>query len=489
MNTFKTKTTNAVWWSTLEIASRYGAQFIVTAVLARVLAPSDFGLIAMLLIFTSIAAILVDSGLGTALIQRQRPTPDDETTVFAFAFVASLALAGALILLAPMFAQFFHQPELTGLIRFVSSVLIFGGLATVPDALLTIRLNFKARTLSQTVSSVGAGIAGIALAYAGWGVWSLAWQIVLASALRTLMLWIASGWLPRGRFSPSSLKHLGSFSGYMLLSSLLDTLFTRVQSVLVGKLSDTKSLGYFTLAQSAQQAPALFIGGILGRVGLPVFSRIANDRDRLTAALAIALRVTTFVFMPCMIGIALAARPIIELLYGPGWAPAAPILSALALGTSLWPIHVLNLSAITAQGRSDLFFRLEVVKTLVGLTSIAVGSYWGAIGVAWGVTIASALGAYINTRYTHRLLGYGAIAQLRHQIPTMLLTSAAAIVGFLFLHFLPMGTASTILALFGGATTYIGLASLARPQAVIDTLTFVSAIFRREAANQADRTR
>lgn len=256
MSSLETRAANAAWWSTLEILARYGVQFVVMVVLARLLTPDDFGLIAMLLVFTSIGTLLVDSGFGAALIQRQQTTADDETTVFVFTMVVGAATALVLALSAPAIAAFFDQPKLIDLTRVMAVVLPLGAFGAVPDALLTMKLNFKARARAEATASLCSGTVAIVLALRGFGVWSLAWQGIVSIGVRGLLLWLYSGWRPRGRYRGASFRSLFGFGGYMLMSGLLNTVAVRLQSLMIGKLFDSRALGFYTLAQSTQSAPA-----------------------------------------------------------------------------------------------------------------------------------------------------------------------------------------------------------------------------------------
>jgi O-antigen/teichoic acid export membrane protein len=466
----------AAWWSAIEITTRYGMQFVVTLVLARLLVPSDFGLLALLMVFTGVGAILVDSGFGTALIQRQQTTVDDETTVFAFSLTMAVTLCVVLVLAAPAAADFFHVRELSPMLRVVSAVLVFGALGAVPDALLTVRLDFRARTMAQMVASLVSGFVAIVLALRGWGVWSLVWQQMIAAALRTFCLWRFCHWRPRGSISRASFQRLGRFGGFMLLISLLDSAYQQMQSLLIGRLFDTRSLGFYSLAQNARQAPLSLMGGVLTRVGLPVFSSLAEHPGRLLEALRPMLRVSMFVFVPCMVGIAILAKPLIEMVYGIKWLSAAPILSVLAVAGSLWPFHILNLEAIKAQGKSNLLFRLAVVKISLAICCVVAASPWGPMGIAWATLAASLINAAINTYYSRKLLDYGLMMQVREQIPTFMLAALAAATGWFILHWSPPRAPSFILSIAASVSIYLGLGSLFRVQALFDLKIFLHAL-------------
>jgi len=453
---------HAAWWSALEITARYGVQFAVMIVLARLLTPADFGLIAMLLVFTSVAALLVDAGFGTALVQKQQTTADDETTVFLTSLGISAIVAAALWFAAPAIATFYSQPALVELTRLLVFVLPLSAFAAVPDALLTQRLDFRSRANAEIFASLCSGVAAVVMAWRGFGVWSLAWQAIIAIGMRGLLLWVFSGWRPRGRFETSSFRSLFGFGGYMLMANLLNTLSIRLQSLLIGKLFDSRTLGYYTLAQNTQQAPAQFMSSVLNRVGLPVFSTVADQPAKLVGALRLSLRVAIFMFVPCMVGIAVVAKSLITVLYGARWAPAAPLLSVLAIGAMFWPLHVLNLAAIGARGRSDLVFKLEIIKRAVSIPLIVAGSFFGALAVAWAVLAASVFGVIVNTWYSHKLLGYGVLAQLQDQSATLLLSALAAGAAWLASHWLAHPPLALAVAVFAAVATYFGGAALGK---------------------------
>lgn len=466
----------------MEIAARYGVQFGVMIVLARLLAPSDFGLIAMLLVFTTIAALLVDSGFGTALVQKQDTSDDDETTVFLSGIGISIVVGCILWFCAPLVADFYSQPLLVPLTRLLLFVLPLSALAAVPDALLTQRLDFRARANAEIIASLCSGAVAVVLALRGFGVWSLAWQSVVAIGMRARLLWVYSHWRPHGRFRIASFRKLFAFGSYMLMASLLNTLSIRLQSLLIGRLFDSSVLGYYTLAQNTQQAPAQFMSNVLNRVGLPVFSSVADQPAKLVGALRLSLRVAVFVFMPSMVGIAVVAKSLITVLYGARWAPAAPLLSVLAVAATFWPLHVLNLAAISARGRSDLVFKLEVIKRVVSIPMIVAGSFFGALAIAWAVLAASVFGVIVNTWYSHKLLCYGVIAQLQDQATTLALSIVAAGAAWLASHWLRYTPYALVVAIVTAALTYLGGAIVCRMAAWRDLLDLLRALRSRNVA-------
>jgi O-antigen/teichoic acid export membrane protein len=473
----------AAWWSTMEITARYFAQFVVMIVLARLLAPTDFGLVAMLAVFTSVGALLVDSGFGTALIQRQRMNADDETTVFIFTLAVSVLLATALWICAPAVADFYAQPSLVALARAMASLLPLGALGAVPDALLTMKLQFRARAKAELFASLLSGLVAITLAFRAFGAWSLVWQAISQIGARSLLLWIYSGWRPKGRFRRQAFHELFGFGGYILLSGLLETISVRMQSLLIGKLFDSHTLGLYTVAQNTQQAPTSFISSLLNRVGLPVFSTVADQPAKLLGALRISLRAALFVFVPSMIGIAIVAKPLIGLLYGQRWEGAAPVLTLLSIASAFWPVHVLNLAVLSAQGRSDLFFRLALIKKSLSIGLVILGAFEGPIGIATAVLVANLLSVVINAHYSKKFIGYGVFDQLFDQRSTLALSLAAALAGWAILHWNRPSLLATITAIAVAGLIYVGGAIVTRNPAWTE-LVGLSRALRGQAARQ-----
>jgi len=466
----------ATVWSAMEIASRYGVQFVVTIILARLLSPDDFGLIAMLLVFTSLGTTLANAGFATALIQRQRPSLDDETTVFLFTTITGLLAGVVLWFSAPLITSFYAQPLLLPLTHFMAITLPIASFAAVPDALLTMKLNFKARARAEIVASLSSGAVAVGLAWKGYGVWSLAWQVLVASGLRTFLLWLNSAWWPRGRFRIESFEGLFGFGAYMLLSDLLDTIYLRIQSVLIGKIYDSRALGYYALAQSTQQAPASLMGGILSRVGLPVFSSVSEQQGKLLGALRLSQRIAMFLFVPCMFGIALVAKPLIVMAFGIRWVPAAPILSILAVSSSFWPMHVLNFAAISAQGRSKLVFRLATIQKLAGIAFILISASGGPIMIAWATLAATLFAVCVTTYYVSRLLGYGMFLQIHDQLGTFALSIVSAFVGWCALHFMEASVGATATSILSAAAVYLFGAYLIKHAALREVIALANGL-------------
>lgn len=443
-------------WSGIDAALRALLGFGITVALARLVAPDEFGVVAMVLVFSAIAGVLVDFGIGTALIQRRDADHVDESTAFHFNLGMSLLLAGLLALAAPWIARFFAKPELVGITWIMAASMVIGAVGAIHTTLLTKALDFRPLMLIGLWSTLLSGTLAVVLAWHGFGAWSLAWQALAQTVVSTTLLWWWHPWRPLRTFDLTSLRQLLHFGGFVTAARLVDATYTRLYSVFIGKLFSAADLGYYSRAQSTQQLPTNLLTRVLNRVAVPAFAQTAHDPTRLAAALAKSSRLLMFVNLPAMVGLALVARPLVEVLFGPRWLPAAPLLQILALGGALWPMHVLNLSALVAQGHSRLLLYIELPKKLVGVLALVITSRWGLEAIAWGQVATAGVAFFVNSHFSQRLLGFGALAQLRAISCTVLATLVMAAVVLIVDALAKMSPLSQLLILFvAGATAYL----------------------------------
>lgn len=454
---------------------RQGLQFFVSVVLARLLSPEEFGTIALLALFIGIAGVFVDSGMSQALIQRQSVSDDDSSTVFWFNIVIAILVAGLLLAASPAIAVFFGKPELVPLTAIMAANIVISALGAVHQTLFTKRLAFKPLVTIGAVASVVSGACAIALAAGGWGVWALAAQTLVAGTSTTVMLWALSPWRPRFVFSFASARRLFAFGGYMLASGLLNILYERAYTLLIGKFYGAADLGHFARAEGTAALPTVLFTNTISRVAFPALSSMSHDIERTRASLRLGLQATMLINAPAMLGLAAVAEPFIATVYGPQWLPAAPLLQILCLGGVLMPMHVLNLQVLMALGRSDLFFRLEIVKKVFGVAVLIAASRFGPFGIAWGLFGLALIALLINTSQTGRLVGYGIWRQLRDVAPAIVVAGAMAIPVQFISGFDSFSEAVRLLAGVGlGLVLFGGMALVLRLPAVpmLDQLVF-----------------
>ncbi len=416
----------ATLWSGTDILLRQGVQFIATLVLARLLVPADFGVIAMLAVFTGLASVLADAGLSVALIQRQDADHDDESTVFWITLLIGVAMAACMALAAPLIARFYQAPEAEPLTRYMALSIVVSAAGAIHFALLSKRLEFHKQALAGGIAAVVSGAAAIVLALRGFGVWALATQAVLMTVLTTTLLWLINPWRPATVLSRTSLRKLSGFGGFHLANSFLEVAYVRLYVVCVGRIFGAEQLGYYANADTARQMPATLLGGLISRVALPMFARAGHDPAMLRRGLQLGVRMTMLLMAPVVAAMVVLAQPLIEVLFGRQWLPAAPLLQVMALAVLLFPIHALNLQALMAQGHAGLMFRLEVAKKTLGLGFLLIGLIYGMAGIVWSQVAHSCVALVINTHYTRRFLRYGALAQFTDAAPPLLSAALAA---------------------------------------------------------------
>lgn len=406
---------------------QHGIQLVISIILARLLMPEEFGLIAMLTLFPMLAQVFLDSGFGAALIQKQDASHLDECSIFYFNIAIGLIAAGLLCLVAPGIAAFYDQPLLTPLMRLLSLSIVINSFGLIQTTLLAKRLDFKTQAKVSLMATFFSGAIGITLARMGFGVWSLAIQNVSSSLFRTILLWLFCSWRPAIVFSLAALRKMFGFSSRLLASGLLNTLFDNIYFVIIGKLFPPASLGYYTQAQKLQQIPTLSLSNMVGRVTFPVFSTIQNDEARLKRSMQKALKILLFVNLPMMIGLAIVSKPLVIVLLTEKWLPAVPYLRLLCAVGLLYPLHLLNLNVLLAKGRSDLFFRLEIAKKILVIIAIVLTCRWGISAMIYGQIITSAFCCYLNSYYTGKLIHYPITEQMFDIITYVALGAAMGI--------------------------------------------------------------
>ncbi|MDC0362094.1 lipopolysaccharide biosynthesis protein [Halioglobus sp.] len=456
-----------MYWSSLDILVRQGLKFVVTVILARLLVPEDFGTVALLALFLGLGALFVNGGFSAALIQKQDATHTDESTIFWFNIGAAVVVTLALIALSPWIARYFELPVLRPLTMLMACNIFISAFGTIHTTLLTKQLNFKALTIVGAVATVISSGLAIYLARSDYGVWSLAWQPVSATICTTLLLWGFSSWRPLMVFSGSSFNRLMAFSGWIFAASLLDTIYQKGYTLLIGKYYGTYDLGIYNQADNTQQTPTSLLTSVISRVTFPLFSSIAGDAARLRLAVRLSVRSTMLITSPAMLGLAVLATPFVGEVFGEQWLPAAPLLQILCLAGLLWPLHVINVNVLRAQGHAKLSFRLALVKKSLGVVLLVAGTFFGLTGIAWSRVLSSTLGLAINGYYTGKFLDYGAFEQAKDYLSAIATSVMMGAVVILSDRWIEIGGATELLVLivigavsYSVFTLFLGLSAL-----------------------------
>jgi len=410
-------------------------QFVIGIILARLLAPEDFGLIAMLTVFIALAEVFVDSGLSSALIQKRQVTVQDESTMFYVNIAIALAAYGLLWLVAPHIAGFYRQPALQGLLRVLSLVIIIRSFAIIQTTFLRKRLDFRSLFFRGLLSFPVSGAVGITMAYRGCGVWSLVAQQLVCASLNVACYWIRGRWRPRLIFSMGSFKALTGFGSRQLAAGLLDTLFQNIYHVVIGRLFSAVALGYYARAVSLERLAVNNLSTVASRVVFPLFCKVHHDVERLRAVASKTLAMLAMIMFPVMVGLIVVATPLISVVLSPKWLPSVPYFRLLCIVGMLYPLHVVNVNLLRARGEMGAFLKLEFLKKGLTVAAILVTWRWGILAMVWGQVLLSVVNYYLNAHFGGRAIGFSWRSQCREVFPyflaTIVMATCTAFVGYL----------------------------------------------------------
>ena len=455
MGTEKKILTNFIW----RFAERCGSQlvtFIVSVVLARILDPSDYGIITLVTVFTTILQVFVDSGLGTALVQKKDADDLDFSSVFYFNCALCLVLYLGMFAAAPLIAKFYENTALVPIIRVISLTVVVSGLKNVQQAYVSRNMQFKRFFYSAIGGVVFSAVLGITLAKAGCGVWALVAQQLSNVAINTAILWITVKWRPKKMFSWERLKGLLSFGWKLLVSALLDTGYNNLRNLIIGKVYSTADLAYYDQGEKFPKVIVTNINSSIDSVLLPSMSSEQDDRERVKNMTRRAIKTSTYIMAPLMMGLAFCAEPVVTLVLTEKWLPCVPFLRIFCITYMFWPVHTANLNAIKAMGHSDWFLKLEIIKTAVCIGTLLATVNFGVTAIAYSALFTSAASQIINAWPNKKLLGYGYLEQVRDFAPGILLAVAMGVCVY-FIGCIPLPTAATLaIQVVSGAVIYFG---------------------------------
>ena len=436
-SSLKSKTVTGVGWSAADSFLGQGVSFIVGLVLARLLSPSEYGLIGVITIFTTILSGFVDCGFSNSLIRKKDTTNDDYNTMFIVNLAMSVAMYVILFVGAPWIADFFEREELTTLTRVTGLILIIQALSIVQNTILTKRIDFKTKTKASFIAAVSSGIIGITMAYSGFGVWSLVAQMIANQVISTLCLWIFNKWLPFFKFNRESFGYMWGFGWKLMLSGFLDRTWNQLYQTVVGKCYTPETLGQYTRANQYAQIFSQNFTSIISRVTYPALAEIQDDKERLREGYRKIIKLSMFVTAVCMISMGAVSEPLIYCMIGEQWQQAATFLPLICIAMSTYPLHAINLNMLQVQGRSDLFLVLEIIKKVIAVGPICLGIFIDIYWMLAGSIVATIIAFFLNAHWSGKFLGYSAWQQLKDIAPSYGIASLIA-VSVYFLKFLPL---------------------------------------------------
>lgn len=464
-----------LFWRLLERFGAHGVTLVVSIVLARLLDPAAYGTIAIITVFTSILGVFLDSGFSSALIQKKDCDEADFSTVFYFQLIFSGVLYLIMFVAAPFISDFYQMRELTALIRVMSLGIIVSAVKSVQSAYVSRKLMFKKFFFSTLGGTIAAAILGIWMAFRGFGAWALVMQGLVNSIIDTIILWITVPWRPVIAFSFSRLKQLFSFGSKLLISNLIDTVYNNLRSLVIGKVYTSQDLAFYNKGKVFPNLIVTNVNSSINSVLFPVMSSAQEDTETVKRMTRRAIKTSTCIMFPLMIGLAVCAEPLIRFLLTEKWLPCVLYLRIFCFTYAFYPIHTANLNAVQALGRSDIFLKLEVIKKGIGFLAIFITVFISVEALAYSLIVTSILSQIINAWPNRKILKYGYREQLKDMLPSMLVAVCMSICVYPIQLIKMPDIVVLILSAFWGVLVYIALSYFLKVESFHYLLQFVKA--------------
>ena len=474
----KQRTVKGVSWSFVEQILTRGVNFVIGIILARLLSPTDYGLVGMLAIFLAISQLFIDGGLTSALIRTKNPSEKDYSTVYIINLTLSVVFYFLLFFCAPLVARFYDQPLLQPLMRAVSLILIIGSISSVQGTLLTIRVDFKTKSIISILAAVISGTTGIVCAYKGLGVWALVAQSIASASAVTLLTLALVRWMPKLVFSKESFKRLFSYSSKLLAASCISTIYDNAYPLVIGKKFTAADVGQYTRAGQFPGMANDTIVSALNRVAFPILSQVQDDDERLLRVYEKYIQLACFVIFPVLMGLCGCARPLVLLLLTDKWLDCVPLMQIICFSKLLNGVTVINLNLLYVKGRSDLVLRLEFIKKAIAFAILFISMLFNLTVMCYGLVLYSIIAAYLNTFYTNRLLGYSFSQQMKSILPYFFFSLVVLAEALLSSRFIESSLVSLLVSLTVCPLTYYFLTRWSKVYAYQEAVELVRSKFR-----------
>lgn len=440
-------------WNAVECFLTQGISFVVGIIVARILSPSDYGIVGMLAVFMAVSQVFVHSGFGAALVRTQDRTVDDYATAFYFNVTTGALFYGILFLTAPYIAAFYDMPILKDVLRVYAVTLIISALQIVPRTKLTVEVDFKSQAIIGVMVALVSGTTSIWMAYSGYGVWTLVWQAIVSAALTTLSLWIVTHWKPwEGRFKRSSFNRLFSFGSNLLASSLLHIIYKNVSTLVIGKFYTPADLGLYSRGQKISELPSQYLASVVQKVSYPVMSRLQDDNERLLQVYRKYLGMSSMVIFFLMVLLIAVAEPLVRIMLTEKWMGAVPYLRIFCLALMFDHVCSFNINMMYVKGRSDLFFWLEIIKKVIVVPLLVLAIPCGVMAICFVPVVHEMVDLFIGTYCVRHTLGFRKASPLQDYGIYLLLALLACVPAFLLCQ---TGLSDWLVLFLGGGSALI----------------------------------
>lgn len=472
-DSLKKTTLRGVSWSFVEQILARGVNFVIGIILARLLSPTDYGLVGMLGIFIAVSQLFIDGGLASALIRTKDPSDKDFSTVYIINMGLSVVFYFLLFFTAPVIAEFYHQPLLKPLARAIALVFVIGSVSSIQGTLLTIRVDFKTKTIISLVSSIISGIIGILCAYKGMGVWALVAQTLTTSVICTVLTLALVRWMPKLIFSGESFKRLFSYSSKLLAASFISTIYDNAYPMVIGKRFTAADVGQYSRAGQFPGIANSTITGALNRVAFPILSQIQDDDERLLRVYEKYIQLVCFFIFPLLMGICGCARPLVSFLLTDKWLECVPLMQIICFSLLTNAMTTINLNLLYVKGRSDYVLRLEIIKKAIAFAILFNSMSFSIKVICYGQVLYSFIALFLNSHYTKRILGYSFIQQIKAVYPYFLSALVVLVLAFSSSHFISNNLLSLLVSSIVCPLSYWLIAKATRLYAYHEALSLI----------------
>ena len=479
---FKNRVIRSFFWKFLERAGSQVMQLAVQIVLARLLMPEDFGVLAIMIVFVNIANAIAESGLTTALVQNKAVNLEDYSTVFWMSLLLAVVIYIIIFLNADLLGKFYKLPEIGAYLKVLSIVVLVRVYPSVQQAEAQRKLQYEKIFKSTITGVVISGIVGIFLAFNGYGIWALVFQQITFSVGIGFSFFLQNKWYPKFYFNLKRAKELYSFAWKLLASSVMNTIYDSLSDLVIGKQFNAVNLGMVSQGKKYPSALGLMLDGSIQPVMLSTVSKIQHDKLRVKNLVRRGLKTSTFVIFPAMALFAVIAKPIVLVLLGEKWLPSVPYLQMYCFIMALLPIHSTNLQAINGMGRSDIFLKLEVIKKIYGIIALYIGAFVfksiDAIVISYMIT--GVISTFVNAHPSKKVINYNYLEQIRDTMPSFSLAIICALIT------LPLGKIAfspifvIVIQVLVYAISYLGIAYIVKLEELVYLITSAKKIIMKK---------
>lgn len=459
-DSLKHKTKVGAYWALFNQLANNGVIFLVSIVMARLLTPEDFGITALPAVFIAIADIFIESGFSSALVRKKELKEEDLSTAFYFSIGVGIICYFILFIASPFIAGFYNEPILKTLTRVTALSFLILPMTTPQTVIMKRNIDFKTPAKVCICSRVSSGILGIVMAYVGYGLWALVISNLTNVALTFVLNWICVRWYPKSGWSRESFRYLFGYGSKFMLTTLINRIYINITPLFIGKYFNTAQLGIYNTAEKYTNMPSRLLTGVVQNVTFPVLSKFQDNDDVMSRNYRKMIRLSSFVVFPVMIMLLVLAEPLIIVMVTDRWLSCVPYMQIMCLWVMWHPIHSLNLNLLLIKGRSDLFLKLEIYKTAIGLVIMLSTLPFGITYFLWGSVISSLISLYINTYYSQKLINVGFWCQIGDILPTLMLCGITGIIVYILTCFLDAMFLKLVFGGIFGLIIYMGGAHL-----------------------------